>query len=645
MTTITKRASDVRTREFNFSQALAAASTSVAAIPIVAKRGRDVPVHFTDPNDFTFEYGDSNPSISMSVQCGLDYFKEGNDLWGLRVVGQGAKYSAILLYLDGTVAKLHPIQAGIADPENIDWNALVPGPNSTALALFYPNRGQGSYGKDYAISTRSKNVGVPQNVSVTSKASGGQLPAASYSYRVAALRADGGRTLISAPADIVISNSGVSNANTITWELEEGAVGYEVYGRTVGELGGLLYTTGGATNVFVDAGTIVPDTSHQPIDDPADLPPPNLAFTVSFYDTTANLTTPIEEFEITFGYSVDAGGNQTEMEDRINPFSQFLRVVSNAANLDEFPVIGSTPITNLGGGDSGSAPTSFDIAKAMDVFRNKQLYRINTFINAGFSDPIVQKQLDAIVQYRGDAVALLDVPSSKQKFQDAIDYRRLQLNLNSTYSSLFSPDILEADLTNRRQIYVPFSGMAAALLARTDRVAGPARSPAGLNRGLVDALKQRYQYDDGQATALFNAQVNYLRTFAGAGIALWEQQTLANEFSALSWLNVRRIVNVIKTASYDYLLYALQEQNSDSLKISVVDGLTSYLQAHKNNDDISSFLVVCDNTNNSAAVANAAIMVVSTVIVPMLAVHEIQLQMAVSRQGLTFQEVLRKLGN
>jgi hypothetical protein len=546
------------------------------------------------------------------------------------------------MYDDGGVTKLAAITDGIEDPENIDWNALLPAANTEAIALFYPNRGQGSYGNDYAISIATTNLSTPENVEVSSKATGGFLPAATYEYRVSAL-GQNGETLISAPVQIIISSTGVTNSAIVTWDEVPSAIGYRIYGRTAGA--GLLSTVGSGTLSFTDTGSITPNANIQPIDDPDDLNDESAVFTVSVFDTTLNNTTPIETFDCTLGYNVDASGQQTELEDRINPFSQYMRVASNAAALLDAPKITNASMKNLSGGDSGAAPTSYDIVNAMQVFKNKENYRVTLFINGGFADPIVQKALDQLAIKRGTAVALLDTPASKQKFQDAIDYRRLTLNLNTTYSALFCPDILKADTVNGRQVYIPFSGMAAALIARTARVSSPARSPAGLNRGQVDALKQRYTYDDGQATALFEAQVNYLRTFSGRGIALWEQQTLANEFSALSWLNVRIITNVMKESMYEYLLYALQEQNSDSLKRSIVDGLTSYLQNHKNNDDISDFQVVCDNTNNSAAVANAAILVVTVVIVPMLAVHEIQLQMVISKQGISFKEVLSKLGN
>jgi phage tail sheath protein FI len=308
-----------------------------------------------------------------------------------------------------------------------------------------------------------------------------------------------------------------------------------------------------------------------------------------------------------------------------------------------YPQVNSIAKTALGGGDSGTAPTSYNVAQALQVFSNKQIYGSNVFINAGLTDPIVQVAMDTLVQARGDAVSLLDVPSSQQSFQAAIDYRNLQLNLNSTYSALFGPDVLQADLINGKQVYNPPSGWIAALCARTDRVANQAYSIAGLNRGILNILKARYQYDDGQSTAMYQAQVNYIRTFVGKGTALWEQQTLNAQDSALTWLSVRRIVNVIKTSLYGFLLYALQEMNSDQVRRQIVNSCNNYLDAIKSAQGLADFRVVCDDSNNTPTTFNAGVLVVSVILIPNIPIHEIQLQVVISKSGVSFNEVLSQV--
>ncbi|MDN3040783.1 phage tail sheath subtilisin-like domain-containing protein, partial [Enterococcus faecium] len=292
---------------------------------------------------------------------------------------------------------------------------------------------------------------------------------------------------------------------------------------------GLMVTVGQQSTdniTFTDDGTIpnsAIDTTKQPITDPTKAAPPSPTFGVSVYDTTRSTQYPIEQFNCSLTDYTDSNGLETELEQAINPFSQYIRVTSNVPSLPTpLPIISSvsTPV-NMAGGNSGGAVTSLQVAGAWNVFANKQLYKINILLNSGHASPDVQLAMDSLAQQRGDCVALLDVPSNAQQFQQAINYRNLQLNLNSTYSALFAPDVLEADTINGKQQYVPFSGWAGALCARTDRVANPSFSPAGLNRGIVNVLGTRYTYDQGQMDALFQAQVNYTQTFVGQGIALW----------------------------------------------------------------------------------------------------------------------------
>ncbi len=633
MVQIVKRASDVRTSEINLSQVLVSSSTSVACLPIVSKQGTTKPWLSTNGNDFLAEYGNPDPSVSMSIQAGLNYLSEGNQLWGLRVVGTGAMYAGVLLYndTDGTTKlKTQPT----SDPLTADLDSYVTA-GQTAIALFYPSHGQGSYANTYGISVVTNNLVAP-TAAVAVSATVGTLDNGTYSYTVAALALTG-ETLGSLP--VTITRSGLvapTGANDVSWPLIPGAVGYAVYGRDTSLNAGRLATLGATVTSFTDTGALTPDTTHQPITN-SSLAYSSASFAVNVYDGTQN----VESWTCTLGPNVDSTGTQTEIEDRINPFSGYVQVVSNVAGALTMPVVKSVSKVTMAGGNSGAAPTSSQIALAMQVFLNKQLYKTNLFINAGMADPVLQLALDTLVQARGESIALLDVPSTKQQHQAATDYRNIELNLNSTYSALFSPDLLQADLINGQQVYNPPSGWVAALCARTDRVANSAFSPAGLNRGLVPVLKQRYQFDDGEATHLFDNQVNYFRTFDGQGIALWEQQTLSGSYSALSWISVRRIVNTIKISLYQFLLYALQEMPTDAVRRQLVNGCESFLFTVQNSSGLYSFNVTCDNSNNPPAAANAGILVLTVTLVPSIPIHEVQLQIVISKQGVTFAETLR----
>jgi len=630
--------SKVIVQEINLSQIIVATSSSVASQIVVSNQGATVPINITNNGDYLSQYGNPNAQIGFDIYCGLDYLSEGNNLWSLRVVGEGAMYSAILMWTNGSDTYLSPIADGIPDPANPDWTGLLPPGNNEAIALFYASKGPGSYGDNIALSVTSVNLTQPQDIQVTSSDTGGNLPAATYQYQVSAISATG-ETLASQPVEIVIAGAQVTNSNTITWDIQTQAIGYKVYGRTQDSVG-YIATIGQGTNSFIDTGAIAPDTTQLPITDESEVTT-SPVFNVNVFDTTISTQNAVEMFDSTLLENTSSAGIETELEQRINPYSNYIRVTSNVPALFSIPVVNSSPLTVMAGGDSGAAPTSYDIAGAWSTFSDNQLYPINIQINGGHSDPTVQLAMDSLAQSRGDLIGMLDVPSADQKFQDAINYRNLQLNLNSSYSALFCPDVLEADTINGKQQYVPFSGWAAALCARTDRVANPSFSIAGLNRGLINVLKTRYTYDQGEMDSLFAAQVNY--TMVGQGISLWEQQTLSSEFSALSWISVRRITNVIKTSLYKFLLYSLQEPNDDFLGRQIVGACSSYLQAIQNARGLSGFSVISDSSNNSAQDFNSGIRNVAVIIIPTIPTHLINLQVAISKQGVSFTEALSQI--
>jgi phage tail sheath protein FI len=213
------------------------------------------------------------------------------------------------------------------------------------------------------------------------------------------------------------------------------------------------------------------------------------------------------------------------------------------------------------------------------------------------------------------------------------------LNANSSYGAIYSSDPLTDDIYNGKKLYTPPSGWAAALCARTDRVAGPQFAPAGLNRGLVDILGLREEYNPQERTDLFNAQVNYIRKFVGLGTSVFEQSTLQAKASALSWLSVRRMINVIKVSVKDFLMFTIHEPNDDFTRRQVVSSVSDYLESWKNARGILDYQVISDDSNNPPAKYNLGILTVTVFITPVIPVHEIQVDVVITKAGVSFSEI------
>lgn len=635
---LVQQSSDVRFREIDLSQTLRARSTSAGAIGFVSRKGRTTPFRVTNAQDFLAEYGTPDAAVSFGHYCALDFLKEGSDLWCLRVTSAAARYAAAFIRDNGSgVTESTSVSGGIPDPVDVDWNLYIAGAQ-IPLMMFTPKSGPGSWANSLAVRIRSDNIDPPTGLAGSSQTTGGSLANGSYDYRVSAISPNG-ETLATAPYTVVIGGITTTARVTLTWNLVEGAIGYYVYGRVAGTPE-FIAQVGAATNTYTDTGAVTPSASKLPILSPTGLPEAASTFDVEIYDLNSNTTIPVETWTVSLTDQVDGTGQQLEVEQRINAFSDYVHVESYATQLTVIPVVKTTPRVNLTGGDSGTAPTNGQIGNAMEeAFLDPERIQVNILINSGIHDIGYKQRLESIARRRGDAVAVLDAPPTAQNYQDYIDFRNLQINLDSSYAALYGPDILSDDPYNGKKLYVPPSGYVASIYARTDSVAGPQYAPAGLNRGLLNVLGLREEYNDAQRTALFNAQCNYVRKFIGGGIAVFEASTLQKKASALSWVSVRRMVNVIKVSVRDFLLYSLHEPNDDFTRRQIVQSVSEFLQFWKDARGILDFLVVSDDTNNPPAQYNLGILKVTVFITPVIPVHEIQVDMVITKQGVSFSEI------
>lgn len=637
MAVLQRRASDVRITEVDASTIITDNSSGSTALVVVSSQGPIGPTRYSNASDFLAAFGNPNAKVSFDHYCALDYFKEGNDLWAARAVGTGALYSAaVVKMLSDSNTSVVGITGGLDDPENPTWGDYV-GAGEEALFVVYAKKGPGSYGDSISIKITTTNLNAPTSLDGVSTNTGGSLSDGSHQYVVSALSIDG-ESVASSSDTVVIAGSSDQALVTLTWDEVPGAIGYAIYKHDGVSAYDLLEKVGAASASYVDEGTVSVDNTVHPHLTSATQGDPSRRFVLDVYDANFSTTTPVESFECSLDDEVDDTGAQMEITNRINPFSRYVSARLNATVVGE-PVLRSitTPVA-LKDGASGSAPTTADINAAWDKFKNKELYVIDTLINAGRTSVSVQRKMEEIARTRGDCAAFLDTPATKQQYQASIDFRNIELNINSSYAALFGPDLQETDPITGKVLYVPPSGSMAGLYSRTARIGAPWFSFAGLNRGVLNVLNIREQYDDGQATALYKAQVNYMRKFIGRDIALWEQQTLYNKQSAFQFLNVRQLFNTIKRSMYEYLLYALQDPNDEILQRQLKIGLSQYLDAVQTARGIKRYSVIINSSNNTPAYVNSGVLRIAVVVVPILAVHEVQLSVIASKEGVEFSE-------
>lgn len=400
-------------------------------------------------------------------------------------------------------------------------------------------------------------------------------------------------------------------------------------------------------------------------------------FWMSVYEPKKN--TPTEKYLVSLEYRTDGFGSQMFIEQRVNIRSKLVRVIVNKntqepltdALVDNGPTV--TPmhpdgihVATFGGGVdaqpislSDPADVSY-ITQAWDHFADPEALDVNILINGGWTQSEVQLKMDQIAQNRRDCIAVLDVPSDLQddvnkislwrKGQDPyalnqIDTDGLGMNpvtamFDSSYSAIYTPDLLVYDQYNSMQLYVPPSGHVAAAYARTDKERALWFSPAGMVRGRLNVQGVRKVYNEGMREVLTAIQINPMRVVPNHGIKIWGDSTAQTRASALSNVNVRRLLCYLEKSLSIALMYSVFDPNDNILRAQIRSICDDFLRPLQYNRAIKEYAVVCDDRNNLPENTDAGELMVDVYLKPVLPAKVIVLSAVLTKTGADFNELI-----
>lgn len=643
--------SDVYWEERDLSQVAEQEGVSTGAIVAATKKGPIGRKYFTTVEQIITTYGIPDARVSYGVHSALAFLTQSNQLWFNRVVGAGSKYGTATLQqiqpsqVAGTeLGALKLVPGSIANPDvnGIDWDKIGGTNNQQDNIMTFWCQGPGSYSQDISIAIESTNLVEPANVEandfstigviIAGVDTSGTLVAGNYSYKISALNRDG-ESLPSDEATVTLPG-GV--ASYVTWDTQAGALGYNIY-RKVDAVWLLLETVGAANSYYIDKGYATPVVDKEPATEAAS----TQEFTVDVYDASVSSSLPQETFVCTLQDYTNGNGEQLEITQLINNTSKLIKCATNLDGLLTVPTIYSVAKTALGVGDSGVAVTSSNVIMGWDEFQDDEIVDVNILINAGYSVPEVQQKMDAIAHTRGDAFAILDVPSLKQACDNALDYRNIELNLSSNRAALYTPDVFIQDPYSGKKLFIPPSGYAASIFAYTDRVTYPWFAPAGLNRGQLRVLDIRHKYNKGERDRLKKAKgINYIRSFQGLGNVVWEARTLQGFQSGFSFISVRRLMDAISKTTRKTVIWQDFEPNDDFTRSQIKNIIEMYLDSVKTHRGIKEYLVVVDDSNNPAYLTDQGQLLVDILIKPTLPIEIIRIRGTLTSQGAVFAELI-----
>ena len=189
--------------------------------------------------------------------------------------------------------------------------------------------------------------------------------------------------------------------------------------------------------------------------------------------------------------------------------------------------------------------------------------------------------------------------------------------------------------------YVPMNGDVAGCCARNDINNFPWFSPAGNSRGaILNAVKLAYNPSKAQRDELYTNRINPIIFSPGDGIILFGDKTGFGKASAFDRINVRRLFIFLEDAISAAAKDQLFEFNDEITRTNFVNIVEPFLRDVQAKRGIFDYVVICDETNNTAAVIDNNEFVADIFIKPARSINFIGLTFVATRTGVSFDEVI-----
>ena len=336
----------------------------------------------------------------------------------------------------------------------------------------------------------------------------------------------------------------------------------------------------------------------------------------------------------------------------------------------KFAASGSSTLT-LGGGKNYGGATSLTTAGALTatlsdlsagyaLFENTEEYDVDFLLmgSAGYSQDIAQalaSKLISVAELRKDAIAFISPYRGALLTETTTDSYTLKNSsaitddLISYYASIPSSSYAIFDSGYKYMYdrfsntfrYIPLNGDIAGLCARNDAVNFPWFSPAGTSRGsILNAVKLAYNPTKAQRDRLYSERINPVIFSPGSGIILFGDKTGLAKSSAFDRINVRRLFIYLEYAISQAAKDVMFEFNDELTRSGFVNAVEPFLRDVQAKRGILDFRLICDQTNNTAAVIDANEFVADIYIKPNRSINFIGLTFVATRTGVSFEEVI-----
>ena len=335
------------------------------------------------------------------------------------------------------------------------------------------------------------------------------------------------------------------------------------------------------------------------------------------------------------GYSTTSGS--TNWDSVVSPTQGF----KSLSTLKEYSLDFGTMTTTVGSTQEGQIVASFT-----SQFGNPEEIDVSLLI-AGNMTATNSKSIMNIASLRQDCIAFISpvavtlVEKSRQGNTEIVNYLKTYRETlgSSSYGVLDGNAKYQYDRFNDRFLYVPLCGDIAGCCVRTDNAKEPWYSPAGFDRGRINNIvKLVWNPTKAERDTLYKNNINPVVSFQGSGAILFGDKTLQTKASAFDRINVRRLFNVLEKTIATAAKFQLFEFNDAFTRAQFRQLVEPFLREVQGKRGVSSYGVVCDETNNTASVIDQNQFVADIFVAPARSINFIRLNFIATPTGVTFAE-------
>lgn len=273
----------------------------------------------------------------------------------------------------------------------------------------------------------------------------------------------------------------------------------------------------------------------------------------------------------------------------------------------------------LTGGDRGDDPTLADYQDCWDYFKQKNIYKVKTFMDVAGNAVNIMVDLVKNYQYP-NSFAISPIPPGNNALA-AISYRNA-LNIDCDGLALYTNWMLINDPYSNSFAWISGMGKIGVKYAQMDDVFD-GLAPAGIDenghggqlKGGFQIVQVEYDYSESELQLLDEAQINPIVFKNGTGVMAYGNRTTQVVNSDTSFIPHRRLFNYIIDNVNSQILTKQQFKLNDDLHRLLAKSQTeTFLSPILALNLLRSLSVICDESNNDDDILQQRLFIVDILV-------------------------------